>query len=201
MIELKVHPAADWLPELSLEEFRELVDDIKTRGQREPILVRSGHIIDGRHRYQACRELGIEPRIEEYEGADCLAEIFSRNLLPRHLTTEQRAKIAAKLIPQIKNGEILSGPNEPESKRPAHRPNTGGRTVEKAANIMRVSASSVKRAQQRLKQSLKEKRKPKPQIDKTDPKFVIKRLQKFFDFWPVTKHRVVRKICREFLNG
>jgi hypothetical protein len=132
-VDIKIHPAANFLPELSSAEFQELRDDIKARGLLEPILVKDGHVIDGRHRLRACEQLGIEPTLQEYEGTDCIAEIVSRNLLRRHLTAKERAEIAAKLIPQIKNGEILSGPNEPESKRPAHRPNTGGRTVEKAA--------------------------------------------------------------------
>src|SRR5436190_606517 len=94
---------------------------------------------------------------------------------------------AATWLPQL--SEVEFG----EIKRPAHRPNTGGRTVEKAAKIMRVSASSVKRAQRRLKP-----KKHKPQIDRTSRKFVMARLQRFLDFWKITEHRAVRKICAEF---
>jgi hypothetical protein len=92
----KLHPAVTWLPELSESEYQELRDDIKARGLREPILIKSGYIIDGRHRLKACRELGIEPTFKEYTGSDILAEILSRNLLRRHLTADQRAMLVAK---------------------------------------------------------------------------------------------------------
>ena len=93
----KFHPAVMWLPELSEAEYHELRDDIKARGLREPILRKSGFIIDGRHRLKACRELGIEPKFQEYTGIDILAEILSRNLLRRHLTADQRAMLVAKV--------------------------------------------------------------------------------------------------------
>lgn len=39
--------------------FQELVQDIGKNGQLVPILLRDGKILDGRHRHQACMELGI----------------------------------------------------------------------------------------------------------------------------------------------
>src|SRR5438876_6167567 len=93
----KFHPTVMSPPELSEAEYQELRDDIKARGLREPILRKSGFIIDGRHREKACRELGIEPKFQEYTGIDILAEILSRNLLRRHLTADQRAMLVAKV--------------------------------------------------------------------------------------------------------
>jgi len=43
-------------------------------------------------------------------------------------------------------------------------------------------------------------RKKKPKIDTTDSKFVMKRLQRFMDFWSAEQHPAVKKICREFFN-
>ena len=44
-------------------EFAALVADIRDKGQLEPIWTHQGKIIDGRHRLQACQELGIAPRL------------------------------------------------------------------------------------------------------------------------------------------
>lgn len=53
-------------------------------------------ILDGRHRYNACRELGIEVWGRKWEGGmDPIEYVVSNNIHRRHLTTTQRAKAAA----------------------------------------------------------------------------------------------------------
>ena len=46
----------------------ELKADIAANGQREPITLCDGMILDGRNRYRVCIDLGIEPLMREYEG-------------------------------------------------------------------------------------------------------------------------------------
>jgi len=87
---MKVHPAANLLPELPESEFADLKADIAARGLREAILRKEGLIIDGRHKLKACEQLSIEPFFQEYAGSDITAEILSRNILRRHLTATQR---------------------------------------------------------------------------------------------------------------
>jgi len=58
------HPAC-YLPKLSDTEFESLKADIKTNGLNIPIKIYDGLILDGRHRYRACLELGVEPRFED----------------------------------------------------------------------------------------------------------------------------------------
>jgi DNA modification methylase len=65
---LKNHPAADAWPMMDDERYAELRGDIYTNGQREPITLCDGMILDGRNRYRACVELGIEPMTREYDG-------------------------------------------------------------------------------------------------------------------------------------
>ena len=93
------HPLAELFPILVGEELRALADDIKAHGLREPLLVLGDQLIDGRNRAAACELAGVEPRIEEYTGdpAAIPALIISKNLHRRHLTTDQRAAIAAEL--------------------------------------------------------------------------------------------------------
>jgi phage N-6-adenine-methyltransferase len=57
-----IHPAVELTPVLTAEEYAEMVESIRERGQSNPITVCRGFIVDGRHRLRACQELGIEPR-------------------------------------------------------------------------------------------------------------------------------------------
>jgi N6-adenosine-specific RNA methylase IME4 len=81
------------------EEFEELKADIAANGLREPIWLHpDGRIIDGRHRYRACCELGLEPPFRTWDGQGSLVGlVVSLNLHRRHLSESQRAMVAAKL--------------------------------------------------------------------------------------------------------
>jgi hypothetical protein len=78
-------------------ELNELADDMLEHGQREPIWLYDGKILDGRNRYRACLLKGINPHIMETRVADPVAFVTSANLHRRHLDPGQRAMIAAKL--------------------------------------------------------------------------------------------------------
>ncbi len=89
---LELHEVANIFPEMNPTEFNDLKEDIKKNGLLEPIWLYQGKIIDGRHRYRACQELGIEPRIREWLGnGGLMAFVISLNLKRRHLTQEQKA--------------------------------------------------------------------------------------------------------------
>jgi hypothetical protein len=69
--------------------FGELVDDIRTNGQREPITVCDGMVLDGRNRHRACIALGIEPKTRPFDG-DPWGYAWSLNGQRRDLVAEQR---------------------------------------------------------------------------------------------------------------
>lgn len=95
---LKPHRLAAMFPPMAAEEFEGLKADMAARGQVEPIAVRDGWIYDGRHRYRACVDLGLEPIVTELApDCDVVALVLSKNLHRRHLTTSQRAIVAAQL--------------------------------------------------------------------------------------------------------
>lgn len=101
---LSSHPYADIFPRLEGESLRGLIDDIAQHGLREPITLYRGQVLDGRNRLSACREAGVVPTFRESSAetdADALREALSLNLHRRHLTTSQRARIAADVEPMF----------------------------------------------------------------------------------------------------
>ena len=64
-----LHHICDKFPEMSDGAYGELRDDMKKNGQLVPIVVLpDSQIIDGKHRFRACQELGVSPVVEVYEG-------------------------------------------------------------------------------------------------------------------------------------
>ena len=76
------------------ERFAELKADIAKHGLQEPIKIHDGKILDGRNRYKACHELGIEALTTPYDGTSPWCYVWSRNAQRRDLSSaEQRAAI------------------------------------------------------------------------------------------------------------
>lgn len=92
MAELKNHPAADAFPMMDAVRLGELKADIAANGQREPITLCDGMILDGRNRYRACIDIGIEPETRDYVG-DPWAFAWSLNGARRDLEATVRALI------------------------------------------------------------------------------------------------------------
>jgi hypothetical protein len=99
---LVFHEVATLFPPMGEEEFTRFVADIQQRGLLEPIWTFQGKIVDGVHRYRACRQLGIAPRYQEWDGHGSLVHfVVSRNLQRRHLTAGQRAMLALEVEQQF----------------------------------------------------------------------------------------------------
>lgn len=98
---LEIHPICSLLPSMTDQEYSDLKENIRLRGQQEPIwLSKDGLIIDGRHRYQVCRELSIEPLIKHtrLNGDEAIANVIvALNLRRRHLSVSQLSMVAAQL--------------------------------------------------------------------------------------------------------
>lgn len=93
------HPAAELFPFMSDEELAELAADIRAHGLLEPIVLLGGLVLDGRNRLRACEAAGVEPSFIEWDGSgDPAVWVLSKNLKRRHLSTSQRAMVAAKLL-------------------------------------------------------------------------------------------------------
>ena len=148
---MTAHPCADLFPLIEGREFDELVEDIRKFGLRTPILVDGeGRVLDGRNRLRACRQAGVEPHFETWNGRGSEAElVVSMNLHRRHLNESQRAMVAAKLK------EMLA-PEALERQRTGRAADLGanlrqGRSSERAAGLLNVSRRSVEHASKLLK--------------------------------------------------
>src|ERR1039458_7677327 len=109
---LEAHPLCAVFPEMTPAAFAALKADIEKHGLRErDIYTYEGKILDGRHRYRACTEIGgIAYDLVAFEGDDAGAREFcvSQNLYRRHLSESQCGMAAARL-----------------ANLPAHRPKSG----------------------------------------------------------------------------
>jgi hypothetical protein len=92
---LELHPLCTYFPRMSEDEFNALKDNLQHNGQTHPIYTLDGMILDGGNRYRALCELGIEPVMIEYTGANPTQFILSSNLLRRHLSQGQSAAIVS----------------------------------------------------------------------------------------------------------
>jgi hypothetical protein len=101
---LTPHPIAALFPDLLPSDFAALVEDIRQRGVKVPILVYRGQILDGRQRYRACQQLNRPCPTQEWNGRDPWLEVQSRNLMRRHLSKDQIYaiyKLAAEQFPEL----------------------------------------------------------------------------------------------------
>ncbi len=118
----KVHPFADEFPLMEGEGFVSLVENIKKNGLKKPIeLCADGETMaDGRNRYRACDEAGVEPHYttlpSTFTEADIIAHIWSANGERRNLSTGHRAFLAllsGELLAEAAYGDIPGEPRRP----------------------------------------------------------------------------------------
>jgi ParB-like chromosome segregation protein Spo0J len=137
---MQFHELANVFPLIEGDEFAGLVADIGKQGLLEAIVLLDGKILDGRNRYRACLEAGVEPHFEEFDGEDPVAFVVSKNVARRHLDESQRAMAAAR-IATLQNGQ-----------RKSASPIGEGRSQAEAAQILNVGKRSVERARDVLDQ-------------------------------------------------
>lgn len=141
----KAHHLAGLFPPLEAEDLQRLTDDIAAHGLLEPVVLYENKILDGRNRYAACRKAKVEPDFVPFEGSDPLAFVISMNLHRRHLSTSQRAIIAAELSgPQQQGARHDLGKNAQVSRVEAAKLlNVSERTVKNAAALIEVAPEAA----------------------------------------------------------
>jgi len=133
---LKAHPAADAWPMMDEKRYAELLADIQMNGQREPITICDGMVLDGRNRYRACIEAGIKPGLRYMDGCDPWAFAWSANGARRDLEATVRALIyircskgSAQWAKQL--AKIIEDGNEKRSSSAKSQPRSNGRLAAK----------------------------------------------------------------------
>lgn len=149
MVHYEIHPLANLMPEMTEQEFKNLKTDIEKNGLHEPIVLYEGKILDGRHRYRTCKELGIEAEFEilDEPPENILAYVISLNINRRHLTDTQRAITAARMIP-IYEKEARERQKQGKTLLPN---GNKGRTSQKVAKLMNAKTRNVNRVRQVIK--------------------------------------------------
>jgi len=145
MTDYDLHDLCKLFPPMPEDQFNSLIDSIRDHGLLTPIMLHDGKILDGRHRYKACINLGIEPSFEEYEGEDALGYVIALNLSRRHLDESQRAMIGARIA-------NLTGAGRPP-KEIAH---ISAITGSDAAKMMSVGRRNVVHAKKVLREGTQE---------------------------------------------
>jgi hypothetical protein len=87
----KQHELSALYPSMPDEELSALADNIKAHGLHDSIVLYQGKVLDGWHRYQACRMVGVNPRTIDFRGKDPASYVESKNDYRRHSTASQRA--------------------------------------------------------------------------------------------------------------
>lgn len=150
---IDVHPASEIFPLMGGDELQELADNIEKNGQREPVVLwKDGTVLDGRNRMLACELAGVEPKCRVVEeDCDPAQLVLSLNLHRRHLTTSQRAIVAARLKVyyevEAKERQRSGG----REKGSANLREASGKASEKAAEKLTVSPRAVEQAAAVLK--------------------------------------------------
>jgi len=126
---IKVHPAADLFPMMTDAQLRELGKDIQKNGLQFPLIIDDDRrLVDGRNRLAALEAVGAlefgddgEPCYRGPKGGNkrdveylCCAQdpysyVISVNILRRHLTVDDKVKIAAELLkarPELSNRQV-----------------------------------------------------------------------------------------------
>ncbi len=141
---LKCHRHVSLFPSMRDDEFEQLKQDIAKHGLEIPIKVLKGKnlIIDGRHRYEACCDLGIEPKTEIVTATDdeVLRLVVSLNGRRRQLSESQRAAIAAELANMRRGG---NGSNQHKRAKVQNCTFADEQSLSEAAESLNVSRRTV----------------------------------------------------------
>jgi hypothetical protein len=97
----EIHEISKTLPYIEGDKFEDFVEDIRLKGQLQPIVLYEGKILDGKNRYAACQRLGIPSKFVEYTGDDPVGHAYSLNIMQRELNAEMTAAYGVKILPLI----------------------------------------------------------------------------------------------------
>jgi hypothetical protein len=103
---LQPHELASFYPMHDKSRFAELVEGMRQSGYRDefPVVIYEGKILDGRNRYAAAIEAGVEPFIVQFSGDDPVEFVVQANSNRRDLEPGQRVAIHKKIRTKYPKG-------------------------------------------------------------------------------------------------
>jgi hypothetical protein len=107
--ELEPHEYCAIFPRMQDWEYEGLKRSLKSNGFYEyfPITLFEGKILDGKERYRACLEVGVDPKFVNYEDGvhrgGPLDFVIARNITRQHLSEDQRAMVIARIEAHVGN--------------------------------------------------------------------------------------------------
>jgi hypothetical protein len=205
--DFKVHPLAALFPDLSADEFDKLKRDIQANGQLEPIVVSidGKTLLDGRHRIKACIQLDRAPFVLNFSrviteckkgasGHELTEEeyIWSKNILRRHLTDDQRAAIGLKWADTVRDAAKQrmkdGGKGLVVSPYPVHTREVVAKKAGVSTNKVRQAESVARHAPEllpkiesgevKLKDAVKEAEAERVKLKRKGPADTVERIRK-----------------------
>jgi ParB-like chromosome segregation protein Spo0J len=154
------HEIGKCWPPLTPEEFSNLKAAIKNNpGEKPPVILYEGKILDGWHWYKGSQELKIATRFEEFQGdQDPTDFVANRHKGRRHLSMHDAAEVASKLAPlhrgspsgnvnaQKDDGKTKASNNAfvlPAQPQPVTRTSHVNKTLDKVARSVGTSPSAI----------------------------------------------------------
>jgi DNA modification methylase len=101
----------------SSSELDSITRDIAENGLQNPIVLFEDKVLDGRNRLLACSKTTVQPKFTHFHpnGISAADFVYSQNLHRRQLTVDQRAALAAQLVPEFaaeaKKRQVEAGRN------------------------------------------------------------------------------------------
>ena len=148
---LDSHPIANVWPSLNDQELEDLAEDIKANGLHHPVVLYEEKILDGRNRAKACELAGVALKTTKYRGEDPVGYAVSLNEKRRHLSSSQRAALAAEMKPYFeaeakKRQQAAGGNNNPLGKNQYSQ-------KEEGSLVEKVPQASRKQSKQPIEKS------------------------------------------------
>ena len=160
------------IPPLSPEERRQLEENIKADGCRDPLVAWGGVLIDGHNRFEICEASGLEFKVKEMEFGDranakiwIIQNQFGRRNLPPFIRCELALKleplVAARAKENIKIGAAIGGKSEAKGCQKSDKPSIDTKKeLARTASVSHDTIHKVKviaaKATEEVKQKLRE---------------------------------------------
>lgn len=159
MADYEFHEIASIFP-LSEEKIAELAEDFATSPMNKSIELFEGKIIDGRHRYLACKRAGIRPHFVDVRPSDPIRYAVQCNLKRNHYSPTQLSMCAGKVRDlydqQAKERQQVRKGRQAGSTVENLPQLDSGKARDKAGELFGVSGKSVDHATKVLKQGTPE---------------------------------------------